>query len=150
MSVPSPDNFNLTSLSSPVNYFASHSVQGRHHQRSYMHSVTSRGVKLAFVAVDATLLPGPKRPFNFVGELLLISRCELSIETRALFLCVLVVYCEPQCFTHKRSYCENNSKSIGLCLCAMSNCLSPVCNANAMAIFSIFENMRAYDIETDR
>ena len=66
------DNFDLPSLSSPHNLFLTHSVQGRQHRRSYLHTLRTVGLRLAFVAVDATPLPGPKRPFNFVGKKLKI------------------------------------------------------------------------------
>ena len=36
---------------------------------SYLRIVTNNGVRLGFLAVDATLTPGPRRPFNFVGAL---------------------------------------------------------------------------------
>ena len=32
-------------------------------------NVRRNGVNLGFLAVDSTLEPGPKRPFNFVGAL---------------------------------------------------------------------------------
>ncbi|KAA0194483.1 hypothetical protein HAZT_HAZT001520 [Hyalella azteca] len=80
------DNFNMASLSSATNLYKSHSVQGGRHPRSYLHSVRRAGVSVAFIAVDTTLLPGPKRPFNFVGvlppsELSLLQR--LAEEARA-------------------------------------------------------------------
>ena len=52
------------------NYFRSHSAQGRAgNLGSYLVNVKSNGVNLGFLAVDATLEPGPRRPFNFVGAL---------------------------------------------------------------------------------
>ena len=36
---------------------------------SYLVNVSRNGVNLGFLAVDATLDPGPRRPFNFVGAL---------------------------------------------------------------------------------
>lgn len=52
------------------NYFRTHSVQGRAgNLGSYLVNVESNGVNLGFLAVDAALQPGPRRPFNFVGAL---------------------------------------------------------------------------------
>lgn len=44
-------------------------MQGKAHRRSYMHEVRDDGDLYSFIAVDATLDPGPRRPFNFVGIL---------------------------------------------------------------------------------
>uniref|UniRef100_A0A8D8S6Y5 Transmembrane protein 62 n=1 Tax=Cacopsylla melanoneura TaxID=428564 RepID=A0A8D8S6Y5_9HEMI len=64
------DNFNLQSLDSPVNYFRHYSVQGARHPRSYVHHLKlPNGEIAAFVALDACLDPGPRRPFNFIGVL---------------------------------------------------------------------------------
>ncbi|CAL4108459.1 unnamed protein product, partial [Meganyctiphanes norvegica] len=70
------DNFNVPSLTSPSNYYQHYSVQGRHHKRSYMHTYTQGNDSVAFIAVDACLLPGPRRPFNFVG---LLTSSELQL-----------------------------------------------------------------------
>ena len=64
-----PDNFNVLSINSKENYYANYSVQGKKHPRSYMHRVTSGGETYSFIAIDACLQPGPRRPFNFVGAL---------------------------------------------------------------------------------
>ncbi|KAF2362484.1 Calcineurin-like phosphoesterase domain ApaH type [Trinorchestia longiramus] len=79
------DNFNMASLAAASNLYESESVQGPLHQRSYLHSVHLRGMSVAFIAVDTTLLPGPRRPFNFVGvlppsELTLLK--QLAVEGR--------------------------------------------------------------------
>lgn len=66
---PSVDNFNVLDYKSKENYFANYSVQGRQHSRSYMHEVQKGTDKYSFIAIDACLMPGPKRPFNFVGLL---------------------------------------------------------------------------------
>ncbi|XP_058792329.1 transmembrane protein 62-like [Phymastichus coffea] len=63
------DNFNVFNYESKENYFANYSVQGRKHARSYMHEVLKGQDKYSFIAIDACLMPGPKRPFNFVGLL---------------------------------------------------------------------------------
>ncbi|XP_014219134.1 transmembrane protein 62 [Copidosoma floridanum] len=63
------DNFNVFDVHSKENYFANYSVQGSKHPRSYMHQVRVGSGLYSFVAVDACLEPGPKRPFNFVGAL---------------------------------------------------------------------------------
>lgn len=45
-------------------------MQGSRHKRSYMELVKDSSDDLyAFIAVDACLQPGPKRPYNFVGLL---------------------------------------------------------------------------------
>lgn len=45
-------------------------MQGPKHNRSYMELIKDRSGDLyAFIAVDACLQPGPKRPYNFVGLL---------------------------------------------------------------------------------
>ena len=39
-------------------------------EHSYMHELRmSDGDKYTFIAVDASIEPGPKRPFNFFGYL---------------------------------------------------------------------------------
>ncbi|XP_058450180.1 transmembrane protein 62-like [Malaya genurostris] len=63
------DNFNVPALQTKHDLFTNYSVQGKNHPRSYMHQVTVGGDRYSFIAVDACLEPGPKRPFNFVGML---------------------------------------------------------------------------------
>ncbi|XP_031785546.1 transmembrane protein 62 isoform X1 [Nasonia vitripennis] len=65
------DNFNVLDSKSKENYYANYSVQGGKHPRSYMHQVRhpADSSLYSFIAVDACLKPGPKRPFNFVGAL---------------------------------------------------------------------------------
>lgn len=64
------DNFNVPGDASALNYFREYSVQGAQHSRSYMRQVSGRGGdRYTFIAVDACLDPGPKRPFNFIGVL---------------------------------------------------------------------------------
>lgn len=53
-----------------MNFFQRYSIQGKEHKRSYMkHIKGSSGEIYTFIAVDACLEPGPKRPFNFIGLL---------------------------------------------------------------------------------
>ncbi|XP_042875483.1 transmembrane protein 62-like [Penaeus japonicus] len=63
------DNFNVPSLASEANFYQNYSIQGQRHQRSYMYIHKKGHDSVAFIAVDACLLPGPKRPFNFIGML---------------------------------------------------------------------------------
>lgn len=65
------DNFNVPGDGSAQNYFRTYSVQGAQHARSYMRQVVAGtgGERYTFIAVDACLEPGPKRPFNFIGVL---------------------------------------------------------------------------------
>lgn len=51
-------------------HFKRYSVQGAKYERSYMELVKdASGDLYSFIAVDACLQPGPKRPYNFVGVL---------------------------------------------------------------------------------
>lgn len=59
----------MPSINSKENYYTNYSVQGREHPRSYMHQTTIGSEKYTFIAIDACLEPGPRRPFNFVGVL---------------------------------------------------------------------------------
>ncbi|XP_077286400.1 transmembrane protein 62-like [Arctopsyche grandis] len=63
------DNFNVPNWNSSQNYFKQYSMQGSHNQRSYMKVIQQGKDKFAFIAVDACLEPGPRRPFNFMGML---------------------------------------------------------------------------------
>ncbi|XP_011144010.1 transmembrane protein 62 isoform X2 [Harpegnathos saltator] len=63
------DNFNVVSLNSKNNYYSNYSVQGKKHPRSYIYNVVVGSETYSFLAIDACLKPGPKRPFNFVGVL---------------------------------------------------------------------------------
>lgn len=67
---PHSDNFNVLDLNSKNNFYRSHSVQGKDHQRSYIYQVHgSQGEVYSFIGLDACIEPGPKRPFNFIGVL---------------------------------------------------------------------------------
>lgn len=61
------DNFNVQFLYSYTDLFRNYSAQGRHHKRSYLHKEESEGVKYNFMALDASVEPGTKRPYNFIG-----------------------------------------------------------------------------------
>ncbi|XP_026682870.1 transmembrane protein 62-like [Diaphorina citri] len=64
------DNFNLPSLDSHTNFYRKYSIQGQTYPRSYVYHLTPRDhPPVAFVALDACLDPGPRRPFNFIGVL---------------------------------------------------------------------------------
>ncbi|XP_026463910.1 transmembrane protein 62-like isoform X2 [Ctenocephalides felis] len=80
------DNFNIAGVDSKQNYYYNYSVQGRIHKRSYLHQISLGNEKYSFIALDASLTPGPRRPFNFVG---MITKAEseyaikLAEEARA-------------------------------------------------------------------
>lgn len=64
------DTFNVASYDSENAYFKDLSIQGAAgNHGSYLHRVEVNGRGYKFIAVDASLVPGPKRPFNFIGEL---------------------------------------------------------------------------------
>lgn len=61
------DTFNVATYAE--DFFSNYSIQGATHRRSYSHQTTVNGDKYTFVGVDAALVPGPKRPFNFLGSI---------------------------------------------------------------------------------
>ncbi|KAG7203784.1 hypothetical protein KM043_013805 [Ampulex compressa] len=63
------DNFNVVSLESKSNYYSNYSIQGQKYPRSYMYKLNIGSEVYTFIAIDACLKPGPRRPFNFVGVL---------------------------------------------------------------------------------
>lgn len=64
------DSFDVPNLDSPNNFYRKYSEQGQMYPRSYKFKVTNQAkMSLNFIAVDACLDPGPKRPFNFIGNL---------------------------------------------------------------------------------
>ncbi|XP_055386194.1 transmembrane protein 62-like isoform X2 [Condylostylus longicornis] len=63
------DYFNVPHSDSSLNYFSKYSVQGRKFRRSYMQQIVVGREKYTFIAVDASLEPGPKRQLHFVGML---------------------------------------------------------------------------------
>ncbi|KAL6258336.1 hypothetical protein P5V15_010422 [Pogonomyrmex californicus] len=63
------DNFGILNLESKNNYYSHYSIQGKKHPRSYMYNVKVGLEIYSFIAIDACLKPGLKRPFNFIGTL---------------------------------------------------------------------------------
>lgn len=61
------DNFNVQYLGSVSDLYRSFSAQGRLNKRSYLHQEEADGVKYNFLALDASIEPGSKRPYNFIG-----------------------------------------------------------------------------------
>ncbi|XP_054828429.1 transmembrane protein 62 [Eublepharis macularius] len=61
------DAFNIPSLDSVKNYYRKYSAWRKDGSFHYIHH-TSFG-KYSFICADATLIPGPKRPYNFFGIL---------------------------------------------------------------------------------
>lgn len=54
-----------------MNFFKRYGVQGEKSiEHSYIREIkTPDGAKYSFIAVDASIEPGPRRPFNFFGYL---------------------------------------------------------------------------------
>ena len=63
------DTFDVTSYKDPHNYFLTHSMSGPSHTTSYITTVNDKNKSFSFIALDATLNPGPKKVFNFFGYL---------------------------------------------------------------------------------
>ncbi|XP_044005979.1 transmembrane protein 62-like [Aphidius gifuensis] len=63
------DNFNIISIDSPENHYLNYSIQGQKKARSFIHQMTVRSTNYSFIAVDACMTPGPRRPFDFFGHL---------------------------------------------------------------------------------
>ncbi|XP_077989648.1 transmembrane protein 62-like [Glandiceps talaboti] len=62
------DAFNVPSLENEVNYFKEYSTTGRKGEQShFLYQQKLPFGTYSFIAVDSTLIPGPKRPFNFFG-----------------------------------------------------------------------------------
>ena len=59
--------FDVPSADSERNWYRQYGVQGGAHPRSYLYTVSRGRRQYAFVALDATVDPGPRRPFNFFG-----------------------------------------------------------------------------------
>lgn len=55
--------------------YINYSAQGAKHARSYSHEVQVDDFRYTFIAIDASLEPGPKRPYNFIG---LVTNNELT------------------------------------------------------------------------
>uniref|UniRef100_A0A8D0L1R7 Transmembrane protein 62 n=1 Tax=Sphenodon punctatus TaxID=8508 RepID=A0A8D0L1R7_SPHPU len=69
------DAFNIPNLESVQNYYRKYSAWHKDGSFHYIHS-TPFG-NYSFISMDATLNPGPKRPFNFFG-ILTMSKISLS------------------------------------------------------------------------
>lgn len=63
------DNFNVAGDNAETNFFRKYSVQGGANPRSYLRQIRIGSERYSFIAIDACLDPGPKRPFNFIGVL---------------------------------------------------------------------------------
>ncbi|OXB63358.1 hypothetical protein ASZ78_001934 [Callipepla squamata] len=71
------DSFNIPHLNSIQNYYRKYSAWQKDGSFHYVHT-TSFG-SYSFICVDATLSPGPKRPYNFFGILNRNQMQELSV-----------------------------------------------------------------------
>uniref|UniRef100_A0A8C3DK52 Transmembrane protein 62 n=1 Tax=Corvus moneduloides TaxID=1196302 RepID=A0A8C3DK52_CORMO len=71
------DSFNIPRLDSVQNYYRKYSAWRKDGSFHYIHT-TSFG-NYSFICVDATLSPGPKRPYNFFGILNMNQMAELSL-----------------------------------------------------------------------
>uniref|UniRef100_A0A8C2YDG4 Transmembrane protein 62 n=1 Tax=Coturnix japonica TaxID=93934 RepID=A0A8C2YDG4_COTJA len=71
------DSFNIPRLDSIQNYYRKYSAWQKDGSFHYVHT-TSFG-SYSFICVDATLSPGPKRPYNFFGILNTNQMQELSV-----------------------------------------------------------------------
>lgn len=69
------DNFNVQYLTHPSDLFTNFSAQGKTYPRSYLHQEIVDDVKYNFLALDASIEPGTKRPYNFIG---MLSNVELE------------------------------------------------------------------------
>ncbi|CAO1412640.1 unnamed protein product [Diamesa hyperborea] len=63
------DNFNVESFESRNDLYQNFSAQGRQNKRSYMKQITVDELQYSFIAIDASVEPGLKRPFHFIGML---------------------------------------------------------------------------------
>lgn len=105
-------------------HYARYSIQGGKHKRSYMHLVKgTSGETYSFIAVDACLEPGPKRPFNFIGLLVqndtdeihhLIERAQIAESNYAIWFghyptsCILTINKQRQSLRRIISSYENS------------------------------------------
>uniref|UniRef100_A0A8C3QT86 Transmembrane protein 62 n=1 Tax=Cyanoderma ruficeps TaxID=181631 RepID=A0A8C3QT86_9PASS len=74
------DSFNIPRLDSVQNYYRKYSAWHKDGSFHYIHT-TSFG-NYSFICVDATLSPGPKRPYNFFGILNMNQMAELSLMAK--------------------------------------------------------------------
>lgn len=64
------DVFDVPHFTSSNNYYRQYSVQTKfRNQTSYMFDFKTDFGHYSFIAMDACLVPGPRRPFNFFGQL---------------------------------------------------------------------------------
>lgn len=61
------DNFNVNHLGDVSDLYMNFSAQGKFHKRSFLHQEVADDVKYNFLALDASIEPGTKRPYNFIG-----------------------------------------------------------------------------------
>ena len=95
------DSFDIMSLDDPENYYLVHSGLITPQRSSYLKSVTKGNTTISFLAVDATMNPGPKKLFNFLGHLPEDKLVELaSLRRQAMEASEAVVY-----FGHFPSSC---------------------------------------------
>lgn len=69
------DNFNVQHLHDSTDLFQYYSAQGRKNKKSYLHKEELDGDTYNFLALDASIEPGTKRPYNFIG---MIPKDELN------------------------------------------------------------------------
>uniref|UniRef100_A0A8C3B4K5 Transmembrane protein 62 n=1 Tax=Cairina moschata TaxID=8855 RepID=A0A8C3B4K5_CAIMO len=82
------DSFNIPHLDSVQNYYRKYSAWRKDGSFHYIHT-TSFG-NYSFICVDATLSPGPKRPYNFFGILNMVfqkSYQEIIGDSATAYLC---------------------------------------------------------------
>ena len=60
------DSFDIMSLDDPENYYLLHSGLITPQTSSYLKTVSKGNTTVSFLAVDATMNPGPKKLFNFL------------------------------------------------------------------------------------
>ncbi|KAL5008024.1 hypothetical protein ScPMuIL_013605 [Solemya velum] len=63
------DSFDVPTVNNPNDFYRKYSVQGPEHPVSYSYTHQKPFGNYTFIAMDACLEPGPKRPFNFFGYL---------------------------------------------------------------------------------
>lgn len=77
------DSFDIMSLEDPENYFLTHSGHLTPQKSSFVKTVSQGNTTISFLAVDATMNPGPKKLFNFLGHLPENKLVELSSLRKA-------------------------------------------------------------------
>lgn len=61
------DNFNVYRPKDPKTLYRQYSVQGKYHERNYMHILEKSGKNYTFLGVDEVQTPGLRIIFNFIG-----------------------------------------------------------------------------------